>query len=167
MNPTRPLPEIVRDLPRIKIRHAAILASAQEGVASSDDLVELSTLESDLQAFARMCIRTGPICLMQAGFVWNDELRHPALPGFAARVRLADHVDTDEGEMTISEATILVARRSGKGIALADWHARGIRIGQAFGLEPLSVDGRGPEPSEDGSATQGPSTPVGSNYSLF
>ena len=93
--------------------------------------------------------------LMAAGLRWGDELVHPKAPGVAARVRLADLVEVDGEEMPLMAATRRFATAGPGGPALADWHARGIRIGDAFGLEH-------PRPNDTGimAATEAPDAPV-------
>lgn len=116
--------------------------------------MELAKLETELQSFASMCTGHAPHCLMSTGLLWDDEIRHPAAPGTAARVRLSDRVSIDGEDMSLSEATRRVAKAAGRGVAIADWAGAGTRLGDALGLEHPARSAQAP-------------AEVGSNYQLL
>jgi len=129
------LPDIARSIATIRERHALLLESAKTGAIDTRESAELASLDADLCAFDDMCRRTRTHNLMSTGLRWNDELRHPAAPGTPARVRISDTVEYDGVEMTIAEATTMVARAARRGVAIADWSCGDIRLGSALGLE--------------------------------
>ena len=131
----RPPPVIVRDLPAVRTAHEETLAQARSGTASRAVLTVLARAEAEIAVFDRSCIGHVPHCLMATGLVWDDVLRHPLAPGLEARVRLGDRVEVEGEEIGIAEATALVARRAGRGAAIADWHRGPLRLGAALGLE--------------------------------
>lgn len=135
------MPEIVRDHAGITDRLATLSAKAEDGSASRSELVQLALAETENEAFLRMCIGHRPHCLMATGLVWGDEMRHPAAPGIAAKVRLGDQVEMLGRTMGITEATRHVATQAGRGASIADWEGSGVRLGDALRLEhpPRSV----------------------------
>lgn len=150
----RSLPDIAVNHAAIGSRHAELLASAVSGSSTRDERAELARLETELQAFAAMCTGHAPHCLMSTGLLWDDEIRHLAAPGIAARVRLSDRVEIDGETMSLTEATRRVATTAGRGVAIADWSGAGTRLGDALGLE---------HPTR----TTQPQADVGSNYQLL
>jgi hypothetical protein len=129
------MPDIVRDHASITERLSTISAKAREGLASRSDLVLLAAAETENEAFMRICIGHRPHCLMSTGLLWGDEIRHPAAPGLAAKVRLGDQVEMLGETMSITTATGRVAAEAGRGVAVADWEGCGVRLGDALGLE--------------------------------
>lgn len=136
MREARSLPEIVRDLSAIMDRHRSCLEAVASGSADASVLDGLATADGELSRFDDMCARTRRHHLMSTGLRWDEELRHPSAAGEVARVRLRDRVVFRGEEMTISEATRMLAARTGTGPSLADWTGpRGIRLGDALSLE--------------------------------
>lgn len=150
----RPIPDIVRNHAAITGRLSILSAKAREGKATRADLAELAAVETENEAFMRVCIGHRPHCLMATGLLWGDEIRHPAAPGLAARVRLGDQVEMLGETISILSATRRIAAEAGRGVAIADWEGCGVRLGDALGLEhpprerPIQAD-------------------VGSNYQLL
>lgn len=150
----RPIPEIVRDHAAIAERLSTLSAKAREGTATRADLVELAVAETENDEFMRVCIGHRPHCLMATGLLWGDEIRHPAAPGIAVRVRMGDQVEMLGETVSILSATRRVAAEAGRGVSIADWEGCGVRLGDALGLEhpprerPVQAD-------------------VGSNYQLL
>lgn len=134
-DPIRPLPEIVRDLEGIRRDREDGLALVSTGAATSVDRDTLAIADAELCAFEDMCMRRTRHHLMSTGLEWGDQLRHPAAPGLVASVRCSDLVECQGSEITIAEATSLVARAAGRGVAIADWSHGRIRLGDALGLE--------------------------------
>lgn len=134
-DPIRPLPEIVRDLDGIRREREDGLSLVSSGAATDADRASLAVADAELCAFEDMCMRRKRQHLMSTGLNWGDQLRHPAAPGVVALVRCSDLVECQGSEMTIAEATSLVARTAGKGVAIADWNHGRIRLGDALGLE--------------------------------
>lgn len=124
---------IVDDIATIRSRRTELAAMRPDDPVLAS---ELSVLEAKASLFAEMCVRHHRINLCQAGFVYGSLLRHPADGEVALAVRLGDRVeivqgpDAREGEITIAEATAILGRRIGRGLAFRDWHAAGRSLGE-------------------------------------
>jgi hypothetical protein len=116
----RPMPEVVRDLERLRGEHARLLAVAQAGTADVDDLDALASADAELAAFEAMCVRHGRHHLMATGLRWGDMLRHP-LSTSVALVRLSDRVEFEGEETTLAEATQRIASKSARGADMGLW----------------------------------------------
>lgn len=87
---------------------------------------ELGDLEARHSLFEDMCLRHHRLNLCQAGFGYGRILRHPADEEAGVIVRLGDMVEIVEGadarpgEVSIVEATTIMARRLGRGLAFRD-----------------------------------------------
>lgn len=99
------------------------------------DAGELGDLEAVNSRFEDMCLRYHRLNLCQAGFGYGQVLRHPADADTGVLVRLGDQVEIVEGsdvrpgELSIMDATTIMARRLGRGLAFRDWHADGRSLG--------------------------------------
>jgi hypothetical protein len=142
---------IVRDISSVWARHDEDLAAVRAGSEDPDVLTRLATSDHEIARFEDVCMRTNTHHLMSTGLRWNDELRHPMAGADVARVRTRDQVLFRGREVTILEATRMLASALGSGPAIADWTGpRGIRLGDALGLEhPRRV----PEKPQDAQAS--------------
>lgn len=159
------LSDIARSIVATRERHTALMTRALAGGMSPEEQSEFASLDADLCAFEDMCRRTTTHNLMSTGLRWGDELRHPAAPSSPALVRTGDTVEYEGVGMTIAAATMTVAAKSGRGVAIADWTCGSIRLGDALGLEhpPRTV---ATSDGDDGPAMEeAPKTPV--QASLF
>lgn len=151
MPDTRTIPEIVRDIASVRTTHAENLAAAREGSEDPHVLSRLATADHELTRFDDVCMRTSTHHLMSTGLRWNDELRHPMAGADVARVRMRDRVFFRGRDVTVLEATRMLASGPGTGPAIADWYGpRGIRLGDALGLEHPR---RTPEKPQDAQAS--------------
>jgi hypothetical protein len=161
---------IAERIPAILRRRSELVAA---GPADRAEREELSGLESDASRFDDMCIRHHRLNLCQAGLVFGDVLRHPADPLAGASVRLGDMVeivegpDARQGEMPIMEATALMARRLGRGLAFRDWSLAGVSLGaredallrERSGLPPAAAPQAPPSPPASDGETRPASSP--------
>lgn len=147
----RDMSAIVRDIASLRTRHDEDLAAARTGSNDPDVLSRLATSDHEIARFDDVCMRTTTHHLMSTGLRWNDELRHPMAGSEVARVRTRDNVLFRGREVTILEATRMIASGLGAGPAIADWTGpRGIRLGDALGLEHPR---RQPEKPQDAQAS--------------
>ncbi len=124
------------DTVSLRARLAELMAEAREVGASAEQADEIASMDERLRAFDDMCRRTTSTVLSSGGARWGDQLRHPASAGDAAIVRTGDQVLFRGREISLMEATRLLAPVTGKGLSISDWTGpRGFRYGDAFRTE--------------------------------
>ena len=145
------MPDIVRNIASVRTTHAECLDAVRSGSIDPQVLSRLATSDHEISRFDDVCMRTSTHHLMSTGLRWNDELRHPMAGSDVARVRTRDQVLFRGREVTILEATRMLASGIGAGPAIADWTGpMGIRLGDVLGLEhPRRV----PEKPQDAQAS--------------